>query len=229
MLAEGKASEPDSELTLTVVQKLISTHLLNSDQHITKKRTDLLPNSSFVTNDLLTIMYMSSLWAEWLFWFENPLCLCTLVISLFFTGPTADTWAEGYVAKLSLGLGSITGPASVLGRGTHPSPSAVTSATCERAQAPRWPLLPHTVYCGHRKGVRPDQYCVYLCRGMNRTHNKLHGAIEGNQINDKIIGNKENETLSTQTVRGASQTLGNQHQSPSVRLAFLVQGGIRTV
>lgn len=70
---------------------------------------------------------------------------------------TDNTWAQGYVAKLSLGLGSVTGPASVLGRGTHPSPSAVTSATREGAQAPRRPLLPHTVYCGHREGVRPDR------------------------------------------------------------------------
>lgn len=48
-----------------------------------------------------------------------------------------DTWAKGYVAKLSLGLGSIAGPASVLRGGAHPSPSAVTSAASERAKAPR--------------------------------------------------------------------------------------------
>lgn len=44
---------------------------------------------------------------------------------------TDDTWAKGYVAKFSLGLRSITSPASMLGRRAHPSPSAVTSATCE--------------------------------------------------------------------------------------------------
>lgn len=53
------------------------------------------------------------------------------IIVIMLREQTGDTWAKGYVAKLSLGLRSITGPASVLGRGTHPSPSAVTSATRE--------------------------------------------------------------------------------------------------
>ena len=54
-----------------------------------------------------------------------------IVIFNIFREQTDNTWAQGYVAKLSLGLRSVTGPASMLGRGTHPSPSAVPSATCE--------------------------------------------------------------------------------------------------
>lgn len=96
-------------------------------------------------------------------------CVCVRVcVRVTSRRESDDTWAQGYVAKLSLGLGSVTGPASVLGRGTHPSPSAVTSATRERAQAPRRPLLPHTVHCGHREGVRPDpRLCLPLHEAPN--------------------------------------------------------------
>lgn len=124
---------------------------------------------------------------------------------------TGDTWAKGYVAKLSLGLGSITGPASVLGRGTHPSPSAVTSAASEWAKAPRWPLLPYTVHCGHRKGVRPDQ-CLLPCCSINRPITHSDGPLmKWNQfitISEKEKTNVNDETLSTQTLSGSPQASG---------------------